>query len=143
MWHKITMPIAYLTRRASFCASHRLHSPNLNDEQNARLFGKCNHPNGHGHNYEIEVTVRGSIDPKTGMIMNLSDLKTAIDQSILAHVDHRHLNIDVEMLRGINPTAENIAVVFWRELDKSLPRGALHEVRVKETENNFAIYRGE
>jgi 6-pyruvoyltetrahydropterin/6-carboxytetrahydropterin synthase len=137
------MAIAYLTRRAVFCASHRLHSPQLSDEENRRVFGKCNHPNGHGHNYELQVTVRGEIDPRTGMILNLTVLKAAMEEAILRHVDHRHLNLDVEAFRDVNPTAENMAVVFWRLLEPKLPRGALHEVRILETENNFAAYRGE
>lgn len=137
------MAIAYLTRRTTFCASHRLHSPNLSDDENRRVFHKCNHPNGHGHNYELEVTIRGEVDPKTGMILNLVDLKAAIEDAVIQHVDHRHLNLDVAFLRGINPTAENLVVAFWKQLEKKLPQGLLHELKLLETENNFAIYRGE
>ena len=137
------MPIVYLTRRAVFSASHRLHSPALSDAENRRLFGKCNHPNGHGHNYVLEVTVRGEVDPKTGMVMNLAELKQAIADTVEAEVDHRHLNLDCPSFKGINPTTENLVVVFWKLLEKRLPKGFLHELRLHETENNVAVYRGE
>jgi 6-pyruvoyltetrahydropterin/6-carboxytetrahydropterin synthase len=134
---------AYLTRRAVFSASHRLHSDQLSDAENKKIFGKCNHPGGHGHNYVLEVTVKGTPDPKTGMIMNLADLKEAIETQIMAEVDHKHLNVDCPSFRGVNPTAENIAIVFWQLLEKKLPRGSLHEIKLYETENNTAVYRGE
>ena len=138
------MPVLYLTRRSTFCASHRLHSPDLTDDENRRVFGKCNHPNGHGHNYELVVTVRGEVDPRTGMVMNLSDLKRVVKDAVVDLVDHTHLNFDVPAFRGVIPTAENMAVVFWGLLDAALPRrGLLHEVKVRETENNSATYRGE
>ena len=137
------MPIAYLSRRTTFCSSHRLHSPSLSDSENKSVFGKCNSENGHGHNYELEVTVRGQISPKTGMLMNLTDLKAIIDETIVSEVDHKHLNLDCPSFEGINPTAENIAYVFWNLLKTKIPKGALFEVRVRETENNVAYYRGE
>ena len=137
------MPIVYLTRRAVFSAAHRLHSPKLSDEENRQLFGKCNHPHGHGHNYVLEVTIRGEVDPATGIVMNLADLKTAISETVEAEVDHRHLNHDCPSFRGINPTSENLVVVFWKLLQARLPKGALYELKLHETENNVAIYRGE
>lgn len=137
------MATVYLTRRATFCASHRLHSEQLSDEENQKLFGKCNRPNGHGHNYELEVTIRRVVDPKTGIIMNLDDLKQAIEDSILSKVDHRHLNLDVAEFKDVNPTAENMVVVFWKLLQEALPHGLLYEVKLRETENNTAVYRGE
>jgi 6-pyruvoyltetrahydropterin/6-carboxytetrahydropterin synthase len=137
------MPIAYLTRRAVFSASHRLHSAQFTDAENEAMFGKCNSVNGHGHNYTIEVTVRGQIDPGTGLIINLTDLKEIIESEIMVHVDHKHLNHDVPFLEGVNPTAENLVVAFWKRLERRLPQGLLHEVRILETENNFAVYRGE
>jgi 6-pyruvoyltetrahydropterin/6-carboxytetrahydropterin synthase len=137
------MPIVYLTRRAVFSASHRLHSADLSDAENRRLFGKCNLPNGHGHNYVLEVTVKGEVDPKTGMVMNLADLKQAVAETIEAEVDHRHLNLDCPSFKGINPTTENLVVVFWKLLSKKLPKGLLHELKLHETENNVAVYRGE
>ena len=137
------MAVAYLTRRATFSASHRLHSDALSAEANRQLFGKCNNPNGHGHNYTLEVTVRGSIDTTTGMVINLTDLKKAMETNVLDLVDHKHLNLDVPIFQEIVPTAENMAVVFWRLLAQELPSGLLYEVRLHETENNVAIYRGE
>jgi 6-pyruvoyltetrahydropterin/6-carboxytetrahydropterin synthase len=137
------MAIVYLSRRLVFSASHRLHSPQLSDAENRRIFGKCNHPGGHGHNYILEVVVRGEVDPGTGMVMNLTDLKQAIADTIEAEMDHRHLNLDCPSLKGINPTTENLVVVFWKLLAGRLPKGMLHELRLHETENNVAIYRGE
>jgi 6-pyruvoyltetrahydropterin/6-carboxytetrahydropterin synthase len=137
------MPTVYITRRATFSAAHRLHSADLTDEQNKEVFGKCNNPNGHGHNYVLEVTVKGEIDSKNGMVMNLVDLKKAIDEAIINQVDHKHLNYDVPIFREINPTAENMVVVFWKLLEMKLPNGMLYEMKLHETENNVAIYRGE
>lgn len=137
------MAIAYLTRRATFSASHRLHSPELSEVENKKVFGKCNNPHGHGHNYVLEVTVRGEIDSRTGMILNLTDLKKAMDEQIIELVDHKHLNLDVPLFDEIIPTAENMAVIFWKLLEQVLPTGLLYEVRLHETENNLAIYRGE
>lgn len=138
------MPVLYLTRRATFSASHRLHSPELSEEENRRIFGRCNHPNGHGHNYVLEVTVRGEIDPCTGMVMNLSDLKRIIQERILDVVDHKHLNLDLPVFQKLVPTTENLAVVCWHLLEPALPRqNLLYEIKLHETENNVAIYRGE
>ncbi len=138
------MPVLYLTRRATFSASHRLHSPELSEEENRRIFGRCNHPNGHGHNYVLEVTVRGEIDPRTGMVMNLADLKLIIQERSLDVVDHKHLNLDLPVFQKLVPTTENLAVVFWRLLEPALPRqNLLYEIKLHETENNVAIYRGE
>lgn len=137
------MPVVYLTRRAVFSASHRLHSDRLSDQENRQLFGKCNRPGGHGHNYTIEVTVRGEIDVGTGIVMNLTELKAAIEETVMRRMDHRNLNTDLPEFQDLNPTAENIAVVCWKMLQKRLPEGLLHEVVIRETENNFVRYRGE
>ena len=136
-------PVVYLTRRASFCASHRLHVESLSASDNQRIFGKCNNPNGHGHNYVIEVTLRAPIDPHTGMTINLTELKAILNEAIVDELDHHHLNLDVPLFRHINPTAENMVVVFWHLLVDRLPDGTLYEVRLQETENNASIYRGE
>lgn len=133
---------AYVTRRMTFSAGHRLHSDALSAEENNRIFGKCSNPNGHGHNFTVEVTVAGEIDPRTGMVFNLSDLKTVMNEVIENGLDHKNLNLDVPAFKGVIPTAENIAVVIWRLLAERLPAGALHEVRLIETENNFVRYRG-
>jgi 6-pyruvoyltetrahydropterin/6-carboxytetrahydropterin synthase len=137
------MPIVYLTRRSTFSASHRLHSPRLSDDENRDFFGKCNRDHGHGHNYVLEVTLRGEIDPRTDCVMNLTDLKSIIEETVLDRVDHRHLNLDVTEFSRVNPTAENMAVVFWGWLSERLPKGLLYEVKLHETENNVAIYRGQ
>lgn len=137
------MPLVYLTRRAQFSASHRLHAAALSDEENRKIFDKCNNPHGHGHNYVVEVTVKGEVDGVTGMVLSLSDLKKAIEETVMKDLDHKHLNLDVEDFEHLNPTAENITVVLWRRLLKKLPPGLLHEIRLHETENNVVVYRGE
>lgn len=137
------MAMVYLTRRATFSAAHRLHSANLSEAENQEIFGKCNNPYGHGHNYVLEVTVRGPVDRRSGMVMNLTDLKQAMEEAVIKPMDHKHLNYDVPIFHEINPTAENMAVVFWKLLEQQLPVGMLYEVKLHETENNVAIYRGE
>ena len=137
------MPIVYLTRRATFSASHRLHSDGLSAAENLKVFGKCNSPNGHGHNYSLKVTIRGEIDPKTGMMMNISELKKIMNEAVTDEMDHKHLNLDVPAFAQVNPTAENMVVVIWNILKTRLPPGALFEVEVQETENNYSAYRGE
>jgi 6-pyruvoyltetrahydropterin/6-carboxytetrahydropterin synthase len=134
------MSLVYLSRRELFSASHRLHSNKLTAEENKNLFGKCNSQNGHGHNYIIEVIVRGAVDDR-GLTMNLNDLKQIIADEILARFDHKHLNLDCKEFVELNPTAENIAIVCWKILKAKLP--ILHEVKIHETEKNVAIYRGE
>ena len=142
-------PKAYLTRRETFSASHRLHSIHLSDAENLRIFGKCNNPNGHGHNYVLEVTVTGHLDPSTGMIINITDLKRMINDDVLDHVDHKHLDLDVEYFRRTKlvSTTENLAVFIWQQLVAALqqhePRVQLYEVKLYETEKNIVIYRGE
>jgi 6-pyruvoyltetrahydropterin/6-carboxytetrahydropterin synthase len=133
---------AYITRRVTFSAAHRLHSAKLSAAENLRIFGKCNHANGHGHNYALEVTVRGPIDATTGMVYNLTDLKDVMTSVIEHDIDHKNLNVDVPAFKHLNPTAENIAAVLWGLIEKRLPKGLLHEVRLIETENNFVSFRG-
>ncbi len=134
--------MVYLTRKEHFCASHRLFNPEFSDELNLQTYGKCSYPNGHGHNYEIEVTVSGEPDPRTGMILDLKKLSDIIEEEILRKVDHRHLNVDVDFLKNIIPTAENLAIAFWKKLSPRIAPGILHSLRVYETPNNFAEYRG-
>ena len=133
---------AFITRRLTFSAAHRLHSDKISEEENRRVFGKCNHPNGHGHNYTLEVTVAGPIDSTTGMVFNLTELKQVMTDVIDHDIDHKNLNLDVPAFKNLNPTAENIAAVLWDLMAKRLPKGMLHEVRLIETENNFVSYRG-
>ncbi len=135
-------PIVYLTRRETFCAAHRLWSDDLSPEENRALFGKCAHDYGHGHNYVLEVTLRGPIDPRTGILVNVTEVRDAVRELLIDDVDHRHLNHDSVVCRGVNPTVENLAVLFWQVLQ---PRfGALlYEICLFETDKNWARYRGE
>jgi len=135
--------MVYLTRRTSFSASHRLWSGHLSEEENLALYEKCANPNGHGHNYVLEVTVKGTPNPRTGMLLNLAELKQAMNEQVIEWVDHKHLNYDVPWLEGSIPTTEVLAIKFWERLQCALPEGLLYEVKLYETENNIASYRGE
>jgi 6-pyruvoyltetrahydropterin/6-carboxytetrahydropterin synthase len=137
------MKMVYLTRRTSFSASHRLWSNQLTEAENYAVYEKCANPNGHGHNYVLEVTIRGAPDPQTGMVMNLTELKHAVREQIIKWVDHKHLNYDVPWLEGSIPTTEVLVIKFWERLAEVLPRNLLYEVKLYETENNVASYRGE
>ena len=137
------MPKVYVTRRASFNAAHRLHNPDKSDEWNRRVFGKCNNPNWHGHNYVLEVTVVGEPDPETGYVLDLAELRQILHERIISRVDHSNLNLDVDFLEGVLPSTENVVVAFWRQIEHVLPAGRLHVVRLFETDNNVAEYRGE
>ena len=132
----------YVTRREVFSASHRLHNPELSDEENINIFGKCNNKNGHGHNYTLEVVVAGEVNSKTGYVVDLKELKNIIIQSVITKVDHKHLNDDTDFLQGINPTSENLAIGIWHQLVDKIPSGKLHSVKLYETENNYIEYRG-
>ena len=133
----------YVNRREVFSSAHRLHNPDLSDEENLKLFGKCNNPNGHGHNYTLEVVVVGEIDPKTGYVIDLKLLKTIIIDNVVKKVDHKNLNFDVDFLEGVNPTTENFAIKIWEQLVDKIPTGKLYSIKLHETENNFIEYRGE
>ncbi|NLT51125.1 MAG: 6-carboxytetrahydropterin synthase [Ignavibacteria bacterium] len=133
--------MVYITRRETFSASHRLFNPELSDYRNDELFDKCN--NIHGHNYILEVIVVGNIILETGYVVDLKILKNIISKTILEKVDHKHLNTDVDFLQGIIPTVENLCVAFWNQLVNKIPAGKLFSIKLSETENNFAEYRGE
>jgi 6-pyruvoyltetrahydropterin/6-carboxytetrahydropterin synthase len=135
------MPTLYLTRVEEFCASHRLHSPHLSEAENRALYGKCNNPNGHGHNYRLSVTVRGEADPATGMLIELNQLAQLIRDELTERVDHLNLNVDVDFLDGVIPTAENLCLAFWKRLEHKLPAGELHELRLEETGRNIVSLR--
>ena len=137
------MPTARVTRRVHFSAGHRLHNPSFDEERNRETYGLCNRPNGHGHNYDLEVTVEGEIDPETGFVMDLKRLKALLGRSVLADLDHSNLNLDVPWLDGIIPTTENLAVAIWGQLDGDLGPVRLLSVRLWETERNMVEYRGE
>jgi 6-pyruvoyltetrahydropterin/6-carboxytetrahydropterin synthase len=129
-------------RKASFSASHRLFNPAWSDEKNAKVFGKCNNPNGHGHNYTVEVTVTGDVARETGMVIDLKELAEIIDRELIDRVDHKHLNHDVDFLSGTIPTAENIAIAFWKILAPKITPGKLAAIRLYESENNIVEYTG-
>lgn len=124
-----------------FEAAHRLHNSDRDDDWNRAVFGKCNNPHGHGHNYALEVSVFGEVDPDTGYLIDMKDLKRVIADRVVDEVDHRHLNLDVPWLDGINPTAENLARVFFERIEPALPDGvSLATVTVHETERNSSSY---
>jgi 6-pyruvoyltetrahydropterin/6-carboxytetrahydropterin synthase len=131
------MPVV-ITRRETFSAGHRLFNPAWSEERNREVFGKCSNPSGHGHNYVLEVSLAGPVDPQTGFVYDLSELAALMRKLIIADVDHRNLNSDVDWLRGVIPTTENLVDAFWERLDSSLPDGLLFSVRIGETEKNWA-----
>ncbi|TMW43335.1 hypothetical protein DOY81_011586 [Sarcophaga bullata] len=136
-------PVALLTRKETFSACHRLHSKHLSDAENAVIYGKCNNPNGHGHNYTVEVTVRGPIDIRTGMVMNITDLKLAMDGVIFKQLDHKNLDKDVEYFQNVPSTTENLVVFIWDNIRQALKRPELlFEVKIYETDKNSVTYRG-
>ncbi len=130
---------SYLTRKITVCIAHQLYDENLSHEENLEIYQKCT--NIHGHNLEVYITVKDKIDPKTGMVMNFKELKSIINRNIHDKVDHKFLNHDIEEFKNIMPTVENIAVIFWKWLEKDLNN--LYEVKIQETDNNQTIYRGE
>jgi 6-pyruvoyltetrahydropterin/6-carboxytetrahydropterin synthase len=132
-----------VTARLTFSAAHRLHNPKRDTEWNRQTYGKCDNPKGHGHNYALEVSVRGRIDPETGMVIDLKQLKDIMRSAVIDAVDHTSLNDDVDFLRGVIPTAENLARSFWQQLAPAITAGELHEVVLHETERNSVRYRGE
>ena len=133
----------YLTRKAEFSASHYYHNPTFTPEENQRIFGKCSNLNGHGHNYTLEVTVKGEVDERTGFVVDLKQLKDVLESEVVAAMDHRHLNKEVPEFATRIPTVENIAVVIWRRLSPKLNKAKLHRVRVYESEDLFADFLGE
>ncbi|WP_337865985.1 6-carboxytetrahydropterin synthase [Ignavibacterium sp.] len=135
--------MVYITRRETFAAAHRLFRPELSDEENLKIFGKCSNPNWHGHNYTLEVVVAGEINPETGFVLDAKELKKIIHQYVIDKVDHKNLNIDTEFMKGIIPTSENICVAIWNQLKDKIPSGKLYSVKLYETENNYFEYRGE
>lgn len=136
------MPRATIVRRLHFNAAHRLHNAARSDEWNARTFGPCNNPNYHGHNYELEVMVEGEIDPETGYVLDVVELKRIVETEVLSQLDHRNLNLDVSWFRSHIPSAENIAVFIWERLKDKLPSGNLKRVRLWETPRNWVDYDG-
>ena len=133
----------YLTRKCEFSAAHYYYNPAFTPEQNQRVFGKCANPNGHGHNYTLEVTVKGKVDPQSGFVIDLKDLKETLNREVLDALDHRFLNKEVPEFATCIPTTENLAIAIWQRLAPKLERAQLHRVRVYETADLFADFYGE
>lgn len=136
------MPVVSITRLLRFSAAHRVFDPALSDDENRRLFGKCSNPNGHGHNYTLEVTVEGEVDPRTGYVMDLADVKRIVERDLVDLIDHRNLNVDVPFLQGVIPTTENLVVACWRILAPALAPVRLKRLKLWETENHHVEYEG-
>ncbi|MGI4871569.1 MAG: 6-pyruvoyl trahydropterin synthase family protein [Janthinobacterium lividum] len=137
------MPQLTVCRSEHFNAAHRLHNPAWDDAHNQLVFGKCNNPNYHGHNYNLTVRLTGEPDPDTGYVFDLKQLSDVIKREVLSRFDHRNLNLDTEEFRALNPTAENIAVVVWQRLRAALPPTLTLAVTLHETDRNFVEYYGE
>ena len=135
--------MVYLTKVYDFSASHRLHSQLLSEDENHEIFGKCNNPHGHGHNYVLEVMVKGEVHPKTGMVVAPGFLDEIVQKQIHARFDHRHLNLDTPEFEALNPTSENFVKVIWDLLEEPLKPIILHRLRLKETPRNHFDYYGE
>jgi len=134
--------MVYLTRIYRFCAAHRLHNPRLSDEENRRIFGKCNNPHGHGHNYTLEVTVAGQPDPKTDCLIDIVAFDNALQEKVIDRFDHVHLNLDTEEFRELNPSSENMVKVFWGLLEDCFQPAHLYRLRLWETSKSYFDYYG-
>ncbi|MGU9938334.1 6-carboxytetrahydropterin synthase [Empedobacter brevis] len=132
-----------VNRKAHFNAAHRLFNQTWSDEQNFKVFGKCSYPNYHGHNYEIIVSVKGEVDPETGFVMNLDELRKIIEVEVEDYLDHKNLNVDIEEFKTVNPTAENIVILIWNKIRAKLASGLELKVTLYETPRNFVEYTGE
>ncbi|HZY63158.1 MAG TPA: 6-carboxytetrahydropterin synthase [Edaphobacter sp.] len=132
-----------LTRKAEFSAAHFYWNEKWTDEENHRVFGKCANRNGHGHNYTLEVTVAGEVDPVSGFVVDLKQLKDILEREVISVYDHRHLNLEVPEFAKMLPTTENIAVAIWQRLEGKIPNAKLHRVRVYELPDLLADYYGE
>ena len=136
------MPKVTVTRRMRFNAAHRVFNPAFSDAENEATFGKCNNPNWHGHNYDLEVSVEGDIDERTGYVLDLARLRDIVDRELIEKIDHRNFNLDVAFMKGIIPTAENIVVEFWKILEPAVAPATLKRLLLRETENNYVEYTG-
>lgn len=136
--------MVYITKKFRFSASHRMFKPELSDEENFAVYGKCSNPSGHGHNYSLEVTVAGEPEQGIGYVMDLTKLKEIVNETLIDKVDHKNLNEDVEFMKGTVPTAENIVIKFWEQLENKInnKNRKLYSLKLFETENNIAEYRG-
>ena len=134
--------MVFLTQQFEFSAAHRLHCPDLSAEENRAMFGKCNNPRGHGHNYMLDVTVAGEPDAKTGAVLSVPKFEQVVKERVINRLDHKHLNDDTDEFRNVNPSAENIARVIWNLLNDNVAPAKLHAVRVWETPKTCAEYTG-
>jgi 6-pyruvoyltetrahydropterin/6-carboxytetrahydropterin synthase len=132
----------FITRQVHFNAAHRLYNPSKSQAWNTRQYGLCTNPHWHGHNYVLEVTVKGETNPETGYILDLAELKRILHRAVVDKCDHHNLNDEVDFLRGIIPSTENLVIAFWAEIEPLLPAGKLHRVRIYETPRNFADFYG-
>ncbi len=135
--------MVFLTRKAEFSASHYYHNPEFTQEENQRIFGKCNNPHGHGHNYTLEVTVKGQVDGRSGFVVDLKELKDIMNREVIDALDHRFLNKEVPEFADAIPTTENLAISIWDRLKSKLKLAELHRIRVYETPDLFVDYYGE
>jgi len=136
------MAIVTITRRLQFNAAHRVHNPALSDAENKALFGKCNNPNWHGHNYTLDVSVSGPVDDKTGYVVDLSHIKRVVEREVIDKVDHRNFNLEVDFMQGVIPTTENIVVAMWRVIEPAMRPAKLTKLVLWETSNNYVEYDG-
>jgi 6-pyruvoyltetrahydropterin/6-carboxytetrahydropterin synthase len=137
------MPQVTVTRRLHFNAAHRVHNPALSDEENNRLFGKCNNPNWHGHNYILDVSITGEPNPKTGYVIDLAVLKRIVEREVIDKADHKNFNLEVDFMRDVIPTTENIVVQMWRVIQPAVAPARLTRLVLWETPNNYVEYSGE
>jgi 6-pyruvoyltetrahydropterin/6-carboxytetrahydropterin synthase len=135
----------HITRREHFNAAHKLFNPQWSDEKNAEVFGKCANPNWHGHNYELFVTIKGEVNKETGYSANLKEISQIIRTHVTDKLDHKNLNMDVDFLKGLMPSTENVAIAIWKQLEPHITALGcrLHRVKLYETANNYVEYFGE
>lgn len=133
----------YITRKEHFNAAHKLYVKEWSEERNEEVFGKCANRNWHGHNFDLYITIKGEPDPQTGFITNLKELSILIKEHIINKLDHSNLNLDVDFLKDVTPSIENIAIAIWRQLEPKIKEGKLHCIKLVETENNYVEYFGE
>ena len=136
------MPQVTITRRLLFNAAHRVHNPALSDAENQAIFGKCNNPNWHGHNYTLDVSVTGPVDARTGYVVDLGRVKAVVQREVIEKVDHRNFNLEVDFMHDVIPTTENIVVGMWRVLAPALAPARLTKLVLWETPNNYVEYDG-
>ncbi|MDC3220649.1 6-carboxytetrahydropterin synthase [Flavobacteriales bacterium] len=134
----------YLTRRERFNAAHRLFRPDWSDKKNLEVFGKCSNPNWHGHNYTLFVSVKGEINPETGFVINLKQLSKIVNEKVIEKIDHKNLNLEVDFLKGMITSTENLAIAIWNEISEEVEQlgASMDSVKIYETENNFVEYKG-